>query len=435
MTRPTGHDGRRFLFLQGPHGPFFSQLARMLRTAGAKTWRVGFNAGDAAFWRPRQGYIPFRDAPEAWPAHFQALIVELGITDLVLYGDTRPIHAKAIEIARDAGLTIHVFEEGYLRPWWITYERDGSNGNSRLMSMSLDEMRTALGDRIDDHREAPAHWGSLRAHVFYGALYHGLVMAGARAYPGFRPHRRIPVRTEFRLHLRRLLLMPAHAVQRIIATRRIMRGGYPYHLVLLQLAHDASFLDHGPFPSMEAFLDRVIADFASGAPPHHHLVFKAHPLEDGRAPLRREISRIARLHGIGERVHFLRGGKLAPLLDPAVSAVTVNSTAGQQALWRGLPLKALGRAIYSRRELASAQPLFVFFANPQPPDGPSYRLFRAYLLATSQVPGSFYTAKGRHQALRRVADMVLAQTAPYAALCGKTAPSPAFHVVGKQDGR
>ena len=38
-------DPRHFLFLQGPHGPFFRQLGRMLIAAGAKVWRVGFNAG------------------------------------------------------------------------------------------------------------------------------------------------------------------------------------------------------------------------------------------------------------------------------------------------------------------------------------------------------------------------------------------------------
>jgi hypothetical protein len=34
--------GRRFLFLQGPHGPFFAQLGRLLRRSGAEVRRVGF---------------------------------------------------------------------------------------------------------------------------------------------------------------------------------------------------------------------------------------------------------------------------------------------------------------------------------------------------------------------------------------------------------
>ena len=40
---------RTFLFLQGPHGPFFSRLARRLSELGHQTLRVGFNAGDGLF--------------------------------------------------------------------------------------------------------------------------------------------------------------------------------------------------------------------------------------------------------------------------------------------------------------------------------------------------------------------------------------------------
>ena len=48
MSNATGQK-RVFLFLQGPHGPFFSKLGKMLRKTGAEVWRVGFNAGDRAF--------------------------------------------------------------------------------------------------------------------------------------------------------------------------------------------------------------------------------------------------------------------------------------------------------------------------------------------------------------------------------------------------
>ncbi|TMV67453.1 capsule biosynthesis protein CapA, partial [Thioclava sp. BHET1] len=122
---------RRFLFLQGPHGPFFGQLARMLRATGAEVHRVGFNAGDRAFWPDRASFIPYRERAEDWPQAVTALLTRLGITDLVLYGDTRPIHAQAVAAARVNGLRIHVFEEGYLRPFWVSYERGGANGHSR----------------------------------------------------------------------------------------------------------------------------------------------------------------------------------------------------------------------------------------------------------------------------------------------------------------
>ena len=48
------------------------------------------------------------------------------------------------------------------------------------------------------------------------------------------------------------------------------------------------------FDTMTDFLELVIRDFAKGAPQHHHLVFKAHPLEDGRVPVRKSLKEMAR---------------------------------------------------------------------------------------------------------------------------------------------
>ena len=429
MGKATG-EGRSFLFLQGPHGPFFARLAAMLLRAGASVRRVGFNQGDRAFWFDAATYIAFRDPIEGWPDRLAAILDEHRITDIVLYGDTRPVHAAAVAMGRDRGLTVHVFEEGYLRPYWVTYERGGSNGHSRLMDLTIRDMQAALAHCDMDLPDAPARWGDMRQHVVYGALYHYFILLNNGGYRNFRSHRALPVTAEFGLYLRRLLLMPVHAAERFLASWRIRHGGFPYHLVLMQLEHDASFREHGPFATMTDFIEVVIDGFARGAPTHHHLVFKAHPLEDGRAPLAAVIRAKAAAAGLADRVHFVRGGKLAGLLDHARSAVTVNSTAGQQALWRGLPLKVFGRAVYAKPEFVSTQPLPDFFANPTRPDSRAYRDFRHYLLETSQICGGYYSADGRRQLLRQVVDLMLAPEDPYDALrSGKAAPRQQFRLV------
>lgn len=412
----TPGKNRRFLFLQGPHGPFFGQLASMLNKTGATAWRIGFNQGDQTFWPDQSRYIAAHTPAEAWPRTFANHCAGLMITDLVLYGDTRPIHAQAITLARAAGITVHVFEEGYLRPHWVTYERGGTNGHSRLMQMSVAQMRDQLATTDVDLVAAPAHWGDMRRHMFWGAVYHGLLLAGRHRYPAFRPHRALTAAQEFWLYTRRYALLPLHGLERMAATFGIRRGGFPYHLALLQLEHDASFRAHSPFATMADFLDVVTSGFAKGAPSHHHLVFKAHPLEDGRVPLVRLIRHYARAHGIAPRVHFVRGGKLARLLDHATTAVTVNSTAGQQALWRGLPLKTFGASVYSKPEFVSHQPLDQFFADPIKPDSRAYRDYRRYLLETSQVPGGYYSSRGRRVLLRSVVEKMLCASDPYDAL-------------------
>ncbi len=423
--------GRTFLFLQGPHGPFFQRLGAMLQAAGATVRRVGFNRGDRAFWTDDATFLPYRGPLQDWPQALDALLTAHAVTDIVLYGDTRPLHATAVAAARARGLTVHVFEEGYLRPYWITYERGGSNGHSRLMDLSVAQMQAALANTDTDQPDAPARWGDMRQHIFWGALYHWFVWSGGFFdFRNYRPHREITVWQEFLLHCKRLVLQPVHRWQRMAATFRIRHGGFPYHLVLLQLEHDASFRAHSPFASMTDFVATVMDGFARGAAPHHHLVFKAHPLEDGRAPLAREIARQARAHGIEKRVHFVRGGKLAQLLNHARSVVTVNSTAAQQALWRGLPTRTFGAAVYAKPEFVSSQPLPEFFAQPSRPDSRAYRDYRRYLLETSQIAGGFYSAKGRRELLRQVVDMMLSPEDPYDALqSGNAAPRQQLRLV------
>ncbi len=122
-------------------------------------WRVGFNKGDENFWFAPASYLRYTGTPENWPTRIAALLADKKITDLVLYGDTRPIHAQAIEAARALGVQVHVFEEGYLRPYWVTYERGGSNGHSRLMEMSVAQMRNALASSEIEFPEAPSIGG------------------------------------------------------------------------------------------------------------------------------------------------------------------------------------------------------------------------------------------------------------------------------------
>ena len=400
--------GRRFLFLQGPHGPFFDRLRAALEDRGATCLRLIVQGGDGAFWRGAR--LPWRDGLSAWADRAGGIMADEGITDLVLYGASRPGHAAALAAARPLGIVPHCFEEGYLRPWWATYERGGTNGTSRLMDLTIADMAAAL-PRGAPPEPAPARWGDLRAHVAWSAASHLATLAGPS--PGWPPHRDLPLGAEIRLALAQAVRLPLSAPRRRLVAARALKDPRPIHVALMQLAHDASFRDHGPFPDQKAFVRTVIRAFAEGAPPGDRLVFRAHPLEDGRDRPAAAIRAAARAAGIAPRVSFLTAGWLAPLLDRARSAVTVNSTSAEQALWRGLPVAALGRAVYGKPELVSDQPLAAFFADPRPPDADAYLTWRRFLLATSQLPGGFYSSRGRRRLVPRAADALLQSADPH----------------------
>src|SRR5688572_10338523 len=122
---------RVYLFLQGGSSLFFRSLAARLASDGHAVRRINFTGGDRAFWGSLSGESfrgPLRDLPSYYQDRFDAW----GVSDLVLYGDRRPVHVPAIELARVRGIRVHVFEEGYFRPWLVTLERGGVTGSSPL---------------------------------------------------------------------------------------------------------------------------------------------------------------------------------------------------------------------------------------------------------------------------------------------------------------
>ncbi len=407
-----------YLFLQGPHGPFFWQLAKIIQSAGAKIEKIGFNQGDAFYWREATSYTPYTGDLDHWSDFVERKLKE-GVSDLVLYGDERAHHSQAIELAKKLKIRIHYFEEGYLRPYWVTYERQGVNGHSPLVKTSIAQMRRALKSLDPEHPEAPARWGELRSHIFHGAVYHWQVLVRNGRYPKYKSHRDRSVGQEFIFHLRKLLRLPFTAIRTVLERRAIFRSGRSYHLVLMQLEHDASIKLHSDYNSIQTFVDEVIDAYLEGAPKHHLLVFKAHPLDDFSTQMDRHIRKRARDLGLDGMIRYVHGGRLARLLDYANSAVTINSTAAQQALWRGIPVKSLGRSVYNKPELVSAQNLADFFGDPQKPDLEAYHDYRRYLLATSQILGGFYSAKSRIRLLRGVVDMMLADKDSYKILASK----------------
>ena len=87
----------------------------------------------------------------------------------------------------------------------------------------------------------------------------------------------------------------------------------------------------------------------------------------------------------------------------------------------GLRNRTFGAAVYAKPEFVSGQRLNDFFTCATRPDNRAYKDFRRFLLETSQVPGGFYSRRGRRQLLRHVTDMMLSPLDPYDALKSGTA--------------
>lgn len=388
---PPMNTTRRFLFLQGLAGPMFTRLGDHLRTLGHDVHRINFCAGDAAMWgrRPASSY---RGSVDELPAWLAARMRELGTTDLMLFGPQRPLHRASIAVARAHGARIHAFEEGYIRPNWITIERVGARTATALPRDPLwyREVDRYLPRHDDDQPiRVPL---ALRARQ--ELAYHLCNAGNPMLHPGYRTHRQRVAAVEAAGFVRRFAAMPwyAHADGRVIED--LLERRHRFFLLPLQLNGDAQIVHHSPFCSIAEVIDTVMHSFAAHATQQTHLVIKNHPLDAGLHGHRGQIRRLADELGIPQRVHYIETGHLPTLLSHASGTVVVNSTVGMSALSQGCPTRALARPIYDMPGLTSRAALDDFWRDPEPPDPVLFRAVRNTVIHATQVNGDYCTRHG-----------------------------------------
>ena len=107
-------------------------------------------------------------------------------------------------------------------------------------------------------------------------------------------------------------------------------------------------------------------------------------------------------------MHFLDGGALSELWPHTRGLVTINSSAGLEAVMAGVPVKTLGPAIYSVAGLTDQRPLDDFWSAPAPPDPALTADFVRALAGSVQVRGTIYSEAGLAAAVEGMAARILA---------------------------
>lgn len=390
---------RRFLFLQGVISPFFPWLADQIAADGDEVLRINFCCGDKLFWGRRPAW-DYRGCVADLRAYLEERIDAEAVTDLVLFGDHRPIHRPAIELARTRGIRALVFEEGYVRPNWVTLDRGGVNAHSSLPrdpAWYLDVDRTL--PRYLDGQPAPARLSSRAA---YDIAYHLANSANPLFYRRYRTHRPFLAPVEYAGWIRRFANLPLIEKKDKALIREWIRCGEPFFFLPLQLNSDVQITQHSPFRDMQHVVEAVLASFATHAETSARLLIKNHPLDIGHVPYRALIDSLSARFGIRDRVQFVETGHLPTLLEHARGVVTVNSTTGMSALLHRRPTIALGQAIYALPGLTHQGDLDGFWRHCEPPDTELFEAFRNTVIHTTQINGSFYSRRGIALALTNV---------------------------------
>jgi capsular polysaccharide export protein len=413
-------EGRHFLFLQGPTSPFFSKLGDTLLEHGARVSRINFNGGDWAYWRRKPSW-QFRGTDNELPAFLEEKIKHNQITDIIMVGDTRPVSAQALSAAKAYSLRIHIFEEGYFRPGYLTLEEDGINGHSRLPRDPnwYRSVAKSLPPLANHNPVQNPIW--LLALNEIGYRLPGLF--NPIFYPGYKTHRPHVAAVELTGWAIRFSKMPHYKkrdnsqISTLIATKR------PYYILPLQLESDSQIRLHSELESMSVLIRLTLISFAKNAPENSCLVIKNHPLDTGFINFRRLIQRESKALGIKERVVYLESGHLPTLLKHCQGVIVVNSTVGTSALLHGCKTLALSKPIYDLPGLTVQCGLDTFWKTEHSPDSDLLDAFFRVVVHCTQINGGFYSTEGIEIGTRAAAKRLMQDQCPLEALLAVHPPA------------
>lgn len=374
---------RRFLFLQGPPGPFFWLLGQQLAIRGYPIFRINFNGGDRTDWPGNA--TNYRGNISGWNRFFDRYVRDNKITDILLFGDCRPLHQAAHGMAKLRGISIHVFEEGYIRPHWVTMEPDGVNGHSRLSRDPEWIMKQAA--YLPPVPVPVPITASFNRRMRDAVRYYAADCLNRWQYPFYRTHRPGSILAEGCGWLVKFARKKLHNDLNAKALDDIARSNY--FLFPLQLNSDYQIRTHSPFPSMRDAAIYVMESFAAHASQRCKLVIKEHPLDCEFRSWRRFVHKHARRLGIEGRVIAVAGGDLGKMARDSLGMVTVNSTSGTLGLSARTPVFVLGSAIYDIPGITHQGQLDEFWAAPQAPDAHLYDAFCRVLHTRCLVSGGF----------------------------------------------
>jgi capsule polysaccharide modification protein KpsS len=374
-------------------GPFFKRLSRDLEGLGdATVYKINFNAGDWLFYRGANA-VNFRGTQEQWPDFLAEKINEWHIDTIYLFGDTRSYHKLAREVARRFSVKVGVFEEGYLRPHYVTLEEGGVNNRSSL-SRDPDFYRNLTVPQKPQPQPIPVSHPYC-CTAWYAVCYYVAGWLGCHRFPHYVHHRSFNTLDETFLWLRAGFRKYYYRLrERGILGKLSTEYSGKYYLSPLQVHCDGQIRTCEGIPSAAFFIRRTIRSFVRNAPSGTLLVLKHHPLCRGYSDYTRLIQKLTRRYGCQDRVIYVHDLHLPTLLQHALGTIVMNSTAGLSSLWHNTPVIALGRTVYDIQGLTFQGKLDDFWQAPGKVDQDLYRKFRSYLLKTNQINGNFYKTHG-----------------------------------------
>ncbi len=376
---------RKILILQGPIGPFFYHLSKQLIKNQNQVYKINFNGGDFLFY-------PFKakaycGSLENLKSFLQEFCKTHHIDCMMMFNDCRPIHKVAIKVAQSLKIQTYIFEEGYIRPNFITFEKEGVNANSTL-SKDPNFYLTYQGNLQSPQKDV-LH--SFRNMAWFAFLYwFGAFLLGWY-FNNKLHHRSLSFTEMFPWFLSLFRKYWYHFSQRE-DRELILDSKKNYFTLILQVYNDTQIKNHFEGRRIENFIKNSIRSFAKYSKKQHFLVIKHHPMDRGYKNYKKFIRRQSKKYNVTTRVIYIHEIHLPTLLKNSLGCIVINSTTGLSSLLHKCPTKVCGSAFYNIHGLTYQESLNKFWkaAKKFKINQPLFEHFRNYLIDNVQINGSFY---------------------------------------------
>ncbi len=379
---------KNILLLQGPMGPFFKRFAQELEQKGANVVKVNFNAGDWFFFPEGLSY---KGTYNDWAGYLEGLVADKKIDKVFLFGDERPYHKLAInKVFKSRNIDIHVFEEGYLRPSFITLEESGVNGNSKIpKDASFYKKNSFIGNKL--RGDKPVVKGQFFKSMLFSVVYGLAKSIGFPVYRKYQHHRCLsPIKQAVLWLWGWLIRKPYYRICEKRSYQKIIKSyRNKYFFVPLQVHNDFQ-ISHSPYKDVKEFIEETVVSFASHAPKDTVLVFKHHPMDRPYRNYRKYLQQLSGEHQLAGRIFYFHDQHLPTLLQSAIGTIVINSTVGVSSLFHGVPVLVRGIAVYNISGLTYQSSLKDFWNDQGAVDKTLFKQYEFYLKQNNQGHGSFY---------------------------------------------
>lgn len=390
---------KRVLLLQGPVGPFFRNLKHHLETEYHKfVYKINFNGGDLHYYPELEGAVNFTGSVEEFPSFLASKIREYKIDAVICFGDSRIYHQLARDYCYSNKISFWAFEEGYLRPHYITFEKWGVNYSSQIVRDCTVYDSTSSNSVLNSKRMnsfkskvpkpvASGFWK--RASM--ASYYYFYMWLRDKNFPRYQHHREKRLGVYINAWFLSGLTTLRYRLSDLRVEKNILKNQLnPFFIFPLQVHNDSQIKRHGRGKSVAQHLRSVIKSFAKNAPEDAHLVIKHHPMDKGFSNYQRVIEKLAQRQGVADRVHYVFNIPMPIFLRKSIGMVVVNSTSGISALIHGMPVKVIGDAHYDIPGLTATQSLDHFWKKPDQPDLSRIENYLHHLRSKTQLNGNFY---------------------------------------------